>query len=140
MSESIERNLVESRKSKTLQRCKVVNIKDFESFEDLQQKVDGTAHYIGRPNKHYGLKGSALANPFKLREGEPRGTTLARYRKYLWNLMHDPIKGKAINHLLYGLHKRQSVLVCYCSPEPCHGDIVAAAAEYVYKLKNHKVI
>ena len=68
--------------------------------------------YIGRP--------SVWGNPFVLKPGEPRGSTLARYEA--WLLSKPELIAKAKREL------KGKVLACYCAPRPCHGDILARVA------------
>jgi hypothetical protein len=68
--------------------------------------------YVGRPSK--------WGNPFRLSPGESRGTTIARYRKWL---MQQP------NLLAQLSELRGKVLGCWCKPFPCHGDVLAELAD-----------
>lgn len=68
--------------------------------------------YIGRP--------SVWGNPFKLSAGEARGTTIARYERWLLTqpelLAQLPrLKGKTLG--------------CWCKPHACHGDVLARLAD-----------
>lgn len=63
--------------------------------------------YIGRPSK--------WGNPFEIGKDGTRQEVIEKYEQYLLNnpkLMNDlsELKGK--------------VLACWCSPKPCHGDIL----------------
>lgn len=67
--------------------------------------------YIGR--------GSIWGNPFKIGEDGSRSQVIEKYMNYLLTkpdliLKIDQLKGK--------------VLGCWCSPLPCHGDILAHLA------------
>jgi len=65
--------------------------------------------YIGR--------GSKWGNPYRLVKGADRGATLTLYKRHLWR-----------SKLMDDLHElRGKKLVCFCSPEPCHGDVLVAA-------------
>lgn len=94
--------------------CEVVNKKDLTG-------ADGTV-YIGRPSK--------WGNPFSHREGtlakykvSSRKEALERYEKYL---LDSP-------ELMDSLHElKGKILVCWCKPKACHGDILK---KYVDKLE-----
>ena len=75
--------------------------------------------YIGR--------GSIWGNPFVIgRDGE-RDEVIALYRKYLWNRLNAGDSEIGLYELA-SLHNRK--LGCYCSPAPCHGDVLAKAAAW----------
>jgi len=68
--------------------------------------------YIGR--------GSKWGNPFKIGRDGTRKEVIEKYRIYL--LYND--------ELLADLHElKGKVLGCYCSPKPCHGDILIEFCE-----------
>lgn len=67
--------------------------------------------YIGRPSK--------WGNPYEIGKDGNRKEVIQKYRKYLLSneqLMNDihELKGK--------------VLGCWCSPQECHGDVLAEIA------------
>ncbi len=67
--------------------------------------------YIGRPSK--------WGNPFKISDVMSRDEVIKQYEQYLLNtpsLMND------IHEL------KDKVLGCWCSPLPCHGDVLAKYA------------
>jgi hypothetical protein len=69
--------------------------------------------YIGR--------GSKWGNPFRIGEHGNRAAVIARYRRYLWE---SP-------ELLASLPELEGMrLGCFCSPKPCHGDVLIAAFEW----------
>jgi len=72
--------------------------------------------YIGR--------GSKWGNPFKINNdyGSTREFVIQQYEKYI-------TEGKGM-HLLNDLHElKGKVLACYCSPKPCHGDVLIKLIE-----------
>jgi hypothetical protein len=77
--------------------------------------------YIGRAA--YQFRASKWANPFKLRRGaglEERVACLAKFQAWI----------ETQPHLLADLHElRGKVLVCWCAPLPCHGDLLALMAD-----------
>ncbi len=72
--------------------------------------------YIGRENHHAKEDRSIWHNPFKSGQDEE---IMASYRQYL--LLDKALMGR-IPEL------RGKLLVCWCYPKPCHGDILAALA------------
>jgi len=71
-------------------------------------KITEGAVYIGRPSK--------WGNPFKIGVDGNRETVIELYRRYIQttNLDFSELKGKD--------------LVCWCSPLPCHGDVLLELA------------
>lgn len=95
------------------------------NFYHLGKKIPDGAVYIGREMPHFGLKRSKFANPFKLSKDEVRGATIERYKKWLW----EQIKSGDISiDDLLSLDGKD--LVCFCSPKPCHGDVLISAVEW----------
>ena len=87
--------------------CRVVNIKH-EAYDV----------YIGRAGN--GQSGY-FGNPIVRKYGEQPGSTLERYKAYFTKrLAEDPTFKKRIE-ALKGLR-----LGCFCKPNPCHGDVIAA--------------
>lgn len=79
--------------------------------------------YIGRAGK--GQSGH-FGNPFQIMNGEKRGATLERFRKYFYDrIATDPDFKKSIQEL------KGKRLGCFCKPKACHGDIIA---EYLNQL------
>lgn len=63
--------------------------------------------YIGRPSK--------WGNPFAIGEDGTRQEVIEKYRAWI----------KTQKHLLDSLEElRGKVLGCWCSPQPCHGDVL----------------
>lgn len=73
--------------------------------------------YIGRPSR--------WGNPFVIGRGADREFVIEKFRQWLWN----EIKSGHISleELAELQHK---TLVCWCSPAPCHGDVLARAADW----------
>lgn len=76
--------------------------------------------YIGRPMPRFGLTASKWANPFKVGGDGTREQVIAKYRR---RLSSRPDLMAALPEL------RGKVLGCWCAPQPCHGDVLAALAE-----------
>ena len=87
--------------------------------------------YIGREYRKFGLQQSKFANPYKLTKGKPRGDTLEEYKQWLWI---EILEERITKNDLFAL--KDKILVCFCKPLPCHGDILKAFVEYaVYREK-----
>jgi hypothetical protein len=89
----------------------------------LNYKRDGLppAVYIGRLMPRYGLPGSKWHNPYKVGRDGTREEVIAKYQRHL----HD-------SGLIYAVHElRGRDLVCWCAPEPCHGDLLLQLANAV---------
>ena len=71
--------------------------------------------YIGR-----GPVALGWGNPFKLTPGQTREDVIARYRQFL---LADPAMVEKAKRELRG-----KVLGCWCSPKPCHGDVLLEVA------------
>jgi hypothetical protein len=79
----------------------------------------GEGIYVGR--------GSPLGNPYKLTNEEDRSIVIERYGAMLKRAIQkrDP-------HIISALHNIEAYLqehgkcnlICYCSPKPCHADII----------------
>lgn len=87
------------------------------NFYHIGKQIPEGAVYIGRGGK--GLTQSKFANPFKLSENEERGATLFRYKTWLWN---ECLRGNITKSDILSLDGKD--LVCFCSPKPCHGDVI----------------
>lgn len=66
------------------------------------------AVYIGRPTK--------WGNPFKIGPDGTRSQAIAKYEAYL--LKNPALLAEAVKEL------RGKDLSCWCSPKPCHGDVL----------------
>lgn len=97
-----------------------------------------SGHYIGRAGK--GKKGSALANPFTLKNTnntEERDYVIAKYRSWLWQKIKE--KDLAVMTELSYL-KEQVIandvnLLCFCKQPTrevaCHGDVIKSCLEWM---------
>lgn len=85
----------------------------------------GEGEYIGRP--------SPLGNPFKINSEEDREESLSKYRVWLDEKLKDR-DSKQSKELLRLLNILQTtgklVLICWCKPKPCHGDILKEKLTY----------
>lgn len=94
--------------------------------------------YIGRANRYFNLKESPLHNPFKVSKTVSRSQAIALYKQHIWKsikamrdgLPLDPIVIELIN--IARVEKDiEVILVCYCKPLACHGDVILAAINWL---------
>lgn len=76
--------------------------------------------YIGRAMSNYSLPESKWANPFKIARDEDRVEAIEKYREHLLN---SPQLLRALPELA------GQTIACWCTPKPCHGDILALFCE-----------
>ena len=76
--------------------------------------------YIGRPSR--------WGNPFKVAAEDERSEAIERYRD---RLAEDLEQNRTTAADLCTLAGRR--LVCWCAPKPCHGDVLASAADLARK-------
>ena len=85
--------------------------------------------YCGRTTKHAGqwIKESVLHNPFKLKNESERVSVLDKFREYFNQLTQ---KDRYIKRLkeIHDKHGELN-LVCWCSPKPCHCEILKEMVE-----------
>jgi hypothetical protein len=81
--------------------------------------VPAGAVYIGRQMPWLGLPRSRWANPFKIGRDGSRAEVISKYRDYL---LSRPQLMAALPEL------RGTDLACWCSPEPCHGEVLLELA------------
>lgn len=91
---------------------KVLNI------HKLEGKLPSGSVYIGNKNSQYNLPKSKWANPFYL-ENWTRKKKIEEFEKYFVNEIE---KGTITEQELLDLYGKD--LVCFCSPKPCHGNII----------------
>lgn len=90
----------------------VINIKNKKNWS-------GNGHYVGRP--------SPLSNPFIITELQSRIKCIKAYANMLRNeiLDNNPTIISALSNLYsYLLEHNELNLVCYCSPLPCHAEVI----------------
>lgn len=76
------------------------------------KKLPYNSIYIGRPSK--------WGNPFIIGKDGDREEVILKYKEYLFN-----------SGLIDDIHEIEGKdLVCWCSPLPCHGDILKEILEY----------
>jgi hypothetical protein len=89
----------------------VVNKRSLYSFPGVDKVV-----YIGRPSK--------FGNPFIIPRDGTRAQVILKYRKWLVGQLQ---KSKSRRIALEAL--RGKVLVCWCKPLACHGDVIVELLE-----------
>lgn len=106
----------------------ILNMKTDDAFARWQR---GEVVYIGRrqPYRDVVIPESPLHNPYHLADGEPRGATIGRYRKYLEREI--AAGNKVVIAGLLRIAQSDCDVVCWCSPLPCHGHVVLEMAERV---------
>lgn len=75
----------------------------------------GNATYVGRAMSRQGIAGSPFANPYLVDVDGTRAEVITKYRQ---RLLGQP----ALLDRLHELRGRR--LACWCSPEPCHADVL----------------
>lgn len=118
--------------------CQIINFKQYGSIQALDHAFGEQWCYIGRASSYAGLSQSPLANPFKVKafgklsraDFGGRGQTLPHYRRWLWNRIQAG--DEAVLAALRSITS-SSVLVCWCKPGSCHGDVVKAAAAWIQR-------
>lgn len=93
---------------------------------DPQYCLPGQAGYFGNPV----VVGSRAMCPVCLQYNKhpDRGSTLPCYEKYARErIAHDPTFARLVKELA------NKTLVCFCKPNPCHGDILATLCEELNK-------
>ena len=95
--------------------------------------------YIGRGNRYYKLSSSPLNNPFPIHSKCSRQQSIELYRQHLWGsikLIRDTGKVDGVMRKLIWIaqlekQKGKVVLVCWCKPLDCHGDVVIRALNWL---------
>ncbi len=104
----------------SLSLARVANLR----HEDL-----GEAVYVGRANPRRGLAGSAFGNPFTIGQDGNRAEVIEKYRQWILGQTSLLVRLKEL---------RGKRLACWCSPEPCHADVLldlVDADELLVELK-----
>jgi hypothetical protein len=104
--------------------CKVKYIRPL--YNNLQEWMnDDNNVYIGRAgvvfinNERYPKQSSIFSNPFKIGRDGNRNEVLDKYKDYIIKKLDNDINFK--NELMKLKNKN---LGCWCSPDPCHGNIL----------------
>ncbi len=86
--------------------------------------------YIGRAMPRQGLKASPWANPYRIGVDGDRAQVIALYRANLEGRLSGD--RELVDELAELSGK---VLMCWCSPAPCHGDVLAELADQIAAQK-----
>jgi len=79
------------------------------------------AVYVGRPSK--------WGNPYIIGKDGTREEVIEKYRLWLGSILGAQLKGLISSHKQLSLNElRGQDLVCWCSPLPCHADILLELA------------
>ena len=103
---------------------KVANIRP--KFNNLKEWMDDQSNvYIGRggvvfiDGQRFPPSNSEFANPYKIGKDGTRDEVILKYK----NLIEEKIKSNP-SFLQKVKNLKGKNLGCWCSPEPCHGDIL----------------
>ena len=91
--------------------------------------------YIGRATA--GIKGSVLGNPYKIGRDGAREEVIEKYDRWLSRELTE--RGDAyseLRRLTEIARTGELVLVCWCAPEKCHGEIIKSEIESINNLRN----
>lgn len=93
----------------------VGNIRDHRNW-----KAEGGV-YIGRSFR--GQKASRFANPYIIGMDGDRDEVIFEYRQWFYRQICAPGFRRAVEEL------RGKMLVCWCAPKKCHGDVIVEHLE-----------
>ena len=91
----------------------------------------GARVYVGRP--------SVLGNPFVLGCDGDRAAVIAQYRRWLWQQVQRESGAvwDELQRLATLAETTDLTLGCWCSPQPCHADVIKSCIEYVSRRHLH---
>lgn len=104
----------------------ILNIQDFGKSMDEVRKVYPNATYLGRTMRGLDLVGGPLAN--NVGQGLGRAAAISAFRSWVWGKIQE--KDAVVLNALRAIGP-DSVLVCWCSPQPCHSATVLKAAAWI---------
>lgn len=105
-----------------------------------ERPIPDGAVYIGRERR--GQPRGPLANSYSTEQNRASSVTVVddpmrAYRRWLWAELRDHPPGVSYDQMSSAYREIRrlamlpdGVLLCWCKPKPCHGDIVAAAVEW----------
>jgi hypothetical protein len=98
----------------------------------LSPDLDCQDIYIGRP--------FILGNPYSMKTEGDRLSVIEQYRQWLWSQIQlkDKVYQELIKIALLVLTGKKVRLVCYCSPKPCHGDVIIKAVDWLITSGKYK--
>lgn len=68
---------------------------------------------------------SVWGNPFVIGRDGTRAEVIVKFRAWLWQAMGRSHTSDFSVNMVRTLNNK--TLVCHCAPQPCHGDVIAAA-------------
>ena len=84
----------------------------------------GEGVYIGRP--------SLLGNPFRIGEHGTRAEVISLYRAWLWRQIQLRSEVyEELKRLAARAKNGDLVLICWCKPANCHGDVIKSSVEWM---------
>ena len=100
---------------------RLINLRNLGTAANIQKWLRDPNHvYIGRTVRWANLRASKWRNPFQIKPWRNRQQVLHLYEQYINN---NPYLKNCLSEL------EGKVLGCWCSPEPCHGDLLRTLAE-----------
>lgn len=85
--------------------------------------------YVGRP--------SVLGNPFFIGRDGLRDVVISKYKAWLWDNLKSNNK-QIIDELMrlreLAKNYHNLVLICWCKPQACHGDVIKSCIEWLDTL------
>ena len=114
-----------------LSAIRVVNKKHFKGSEGDNEV------YIGRATAR--TKGSVLGNPYRIGRDGARGEVIEKYDRWLsWEIAERGDAYRELRRLADIARTGEMVLVCWCAPEKCHGEIIKSEIESINRLRNRE--
>jgi len=95
--------------------CVVASMRDNGAEERIDEALLRWAEDEGRLVRVD--RSTDFGNPFIMPDDGDRGEVIAKFEKFYW-----PHKNGLLDQIV---DWRGKVLVCWCHPEPCHGDVIA---------------
>ena len=100
---------------------------------NIRTNQDGV--YIGR--RMPGRNGSPLGNPYTLTPRTARAAVIAEYEAWLdVQLSSGTRVRRAFDQLVEAARHGDLVLLCWCAPLECHGDVIRRRIEDVLSFEN----
>ncbi len=101
----------------------VVNLK--------KQEIPPDTRYIYIGRRMPGWQAAPLGNPFRLKYENERAAILQKYRDWLEEQMKSDTPARREINRIVGLMKNPGplLLLCWCKPKACHGDVVKELVE-----------
>ena len=115
----------------------VVNFNDYGSAAALDEAFGNRWRYIGRAVRRHKMNASPLGNKFTV-EKYGREDAIERYRRWLWpQLSQFEHSGESVSDAVEALldMPEDVVLVCWCAPKACHGNVVKDALAWLKETK-----